>query len=67
MEHYGHGDIMVMDNWDIIVEQMSHHQFKCLALHGVQHMELYLVLIYQWEQSKLMELYGHGEIISLEI
>ena len=30
MEHYGHGDLMVLVNWDLIKDQVIiiHHQFK---------------------------------------
>ena len=28
MEHYGHGDIMLMVDWVKIIENTIHHQFK---------------------------------------
>ena len=60
MEHYGYGDILIMEDWDLIKEEQQdiHHQFKYLVLHGLK---WGVVMRMQWEQLKLMEHYGHGE------
>ena len=34
MEHYGYGDVMNMDQQDLTIEQIIHHQYKFLALIG---------------------------------
>ena len=61
MEHYGHGDIMIEEGEDRLIQQNIHHQFKYLVLHGVN----LVVVVVLLEQSKLMEHYGHGEVVIL--
>ena len=59
MEHYGDLEEKIMlENWDKIIQQNIHHQFKYLVLHGLL---LVLDIIFQ-ELLKLMEHYGHGEV-----
>ena len=62
MEHYGHGG----DNHYGQLGQNApnshvHHQFKFLILHGLLSL---LVMILLYEQLKLMEHYGHGDIMT---
>ena len=65
MEHYGHGDIMIMGNQDIINKvYLNHHQFKFMEV--VLPGRFVLRSISLGEQSKLMELYGYGEGIIME-
>ena len=35
IKHYGHGDLIIKDNWEMIIQQLIHHQFKYLVLHGI--------------------------------
>ena len=59
MEHYGDGDLVLMEVWEIIVEQIVHHQFKYLVFHG----NVYLLAMRVPWLLKQMEHCGHGVII----
>ena len=66
MEPYGCGDGINMDKWEIIVEQLSNHQFKYLELHGVLLNIHFHVVVLLLQQLKLMEHYGYGELVIVE-
>ena len=63
MEPYGHGEVMLKVNKDIIILHNIHHQFKFLVLHGK---EFILVIKEQW-QVRVMEQYGDGEIMVMDV
>ena len=63
MDHYGDGEIIQLEHYDKIIQQLIHHQFKYLVLIGVT---------FRKEREdgigyiKRMDHYGDGEALLME-
>ena len=66
MEHYGHGDIILQDNQDKIVQYSIHHQFKYLEVGVVPLFLLMEMVVVLQLFVKVMEPYGHGELMLMD-